>query len=199
MIQIECRKDGVTIDLNDEWLTHWSLTQVLTKHGKQVVWTVVGVPWEHKWRTDVLYWCLVYPLYITGKAFKNPISSPNTSVLDFLWCLLWVSKPEWAALFTLGGGICVTHCLRFTFGVTPADLLAASMTVEPFSSTYLQVGIDGAEARIYRAVTASVLAQADVLPTDLFWLGSKLHFFAFGPFHFFWCVINITDLQIYHL
>ena len=31
----------------------------------------------------------------------------NTPVLDFWWCLLWVSKPEWAALFALGGGVCV--------------------------------------------------------------------------------------------
>ena len=31
--------------------------------------------------------------------------------LDFWQCLLWVSKPEWAALFILGGAICVT-CSR---------------------------------------------------------------------------------------
>ena len=30
----------------------------------------------------------------------------DTPPLDFWWCLLWVSKPEWAALFTLGGGVC---------------------------------------------------------------------------------------------
>ena len=30
----------------------------------------------------------------------------DTPVLDFWWHLLWVSKPEWAALFTLGGGMC---------------------------------------------------------------------------------------------
>ena len=33
----------------------------------------------------------------------------DTPVLDLWWCLLWVSKPEWAALFALGGGIHVTH------------------------------------------------------------------------------------------
>ena len=47
---------------------------------------------------------------------------------------LWTSvtplgfKPQWATLFTLGGG--GTHdalSMRFTSGVTPADLLAASM------------------------------------------------------------------------
>ena len=30
------------------------------------------------------------------------------------------------------------HSLIFISGVTPADLLAASMAVEPFSSTYLR-------------------------------------------------------------
>ena len=42
-------------------------------------------------------------------------------VLDFQWRLLWVSKPQWAALFTLGRGIPVTFSLRFTSGATPAD------------------------------------------------------------------------------
>ena len=32
----------------------------------------------------------------------------DTPVLDFSWRLLWVSKPEWAALFTLGRGVRVT-------------------------------------------------------------------------------------------
>ena len=51
----------------------------------------------------------------------------DTPVLDFWWCLLWVSKPKWAALFTLGRGICDVCSLRFTSGVTPAELLMASM------------------------------------------------------------------------
>ena len=38
----------------------------------------------------------------------------DTPVLDFWWCLLWVLKPEWAALFTLSGGIHVVHSPRFT-------------------------------------------------------------------------------------
>ena len=32
-----------------------------------------------------------------------------------------------AAIFTLGRGICDVHSLRLTSGVTPADLLTASM------------------------------------------------------------------------
>ena len=45
-------------------------------------------------------------------------------VLDFWWCLLWISKP---ALFTFGRSIHVTHSPMFTSGVTPTNLLAASM------------------------------------------------------------------------
>ena len=68
----------------------------------------------------------------------------GTPVLDFWWCLLWVSKPEWAALFVLGRVVCLRHSLRFTSGVKPAALFAASMVAKPTSSTYLQPGIDGA-------------------------------------------------------
>ena len=56
----------------------------------------------------------------------------DTLVLDFWWNLLWVSKPEWAALFVLGRGIHDICSLRFTSGVTPADLLPASMTASRF-------------------------------------------------------------------
>ena len=55
----------------------------------------------------------------------------DTPVLEFWWRLLWVSKPEWAALFELCRGILVTCSLRFISGVTPADLLVASMVAEP--------------------------------------------------------------------
>ena len=55
----------------------------------------------------------------------------DTPLLDFWWCLLWVSKPEWAALFMLGGHVHVTCLLRFTSGATPADLMVASMAAKP--------------------------------------------------------------------
>ena len=64
-------------------------------------------------------------------------------VLDFWWCLLSVSKPEWVALFALGGGVHDVCSLRFTSGVTPADLLVASMAAKSFSSTYLWTSIGG--------------------------------------------------------
>ena len=51
----------------------------------------------------------------------------DTHVLDFWWCMPWISKPHgWSprlcALLPVHIGI-----LRFTSGATPADLLAVSM------------------------------------------------------------------------
>ena len=51
----------------------------------------------------------------------------DTSDLDFWWFLLWVSIPKWKGLFTPGGSIHDVHSLRFTSGVTPVNLLTASM------------------------------------------------------------------------
>ena len=55
------------------------------------------------------------------KHFWSPFcGATDTPVLDW-WRLLWVSKPEWEALFAIGRGVRVTHSLRFTSGVTPTD------------------------------------------------------------------------------
>ena len=51
---------------------------------------------------------------------------------------------EWEILFMLAEGICVTHSPRLTPGVTPANLLVASMAAETISSVYLQAVIGGA-------------------------------------------------------
>ena len=64
---------------------------------------LVGILVFNFWRTQVLF-----------------CGANDSHVLDFWWCFLWVSKPEWAILFTLGRGICGTHYLSFTFGATPA-------------------------------------------------------------------------------
>ena len=50
----------------------------------------------------------------------------DAPVLGFWRCLFGVSNLEWGALVTLGRAIHVTCYLRFTSGVIPADLLAAS-------------------------------------------------------------------------
>ena len=80
---------------------------------------------------------VVFFLKIGGH--KSFCGATDTPILDFWWCLPWVSKPEQAALFTLGRGIHVKHSLRFTFSVTPANLLV--------STTYLQAGIGGIQNR----------------------------------------------------
>ena len=51
----------------------------------------------------------------------------NTSALDVWWCLRWVSKPEWVALFTLGRGEHDVHSPKFTSGATPAKHLMVNI------------------------------------------------------------------------
>ena len=62
----------------------------------------------------------------------------DTPVLDFWWHLLWVSKPEWAALFALGGGIHVTRSLKFTSIVDTCWPLGSQHGSRAVSSTYLR-------------------------------------------------------------
>ena len=91
------------------------------------------------------------------------------------WHILWVSKPEWAALIILARGIHVTHSLRFTYGATPANLLVASIAAELFFSTYLQAGIGRAwnqDLSCHYCLT--VWDQADTLPAELCRFGCTL-------------------------
>ena len=60
------------------------------------------------------------------------------------------------SLYMLGRGIHFTWSLRFTAGVTPADLLVASMAAKLISSMYLQAGIGG-----------TIVPQVNTLPTEL--------------------------------
>ena len=78
----------------------------------------------------------------------------DTPVLDFSHLIL-VSKPEWAALFMLDGGVHVTHSLRFTSGAMPADLLEASMVAEP-SLPHTCKALVGLKTGSYHATTHSV-------------------------------------------
>ena len=102
--------------------------------------------------------------------FVGPLISP---VLDFLWHLLWVSKLEWAALFTPGGVTHVTYSSRFTPGATLINLLAASMAAKPFSAMYLWPRIGGAGNR----------DQADALMTG-FGPFMKSYFSSHYSFHY---------------
>ena len=81
--------------------------------------------------------------------------------------LLWVSKPEWAALFKLGRGVCVTCSLRFTSGVTPTNLMVASITAEP-SLPHTCEALAGLEPGSYHAATHSMRSgRPDALSTEL--------------------------------
>ena len=59
----------------------------------------------------------------------------DTPVFDFWSCLPWVSKSGWIPFACFFARV----ILRFTSGVTPADLLVASMIDKPFWSMYLQI------------------------------------------------------------
>ena len=72
----------------------------------------------------------------------------------FLWghCYPWFgllvksaqgSKPGWIPHLHVFSLPAYYRFLRFTSGMTPADLLMASMTAEPFQSTYLPVADPG--------------------------------------------------------
>ena len=118
---------------------------------------------------------------------KNDAATPNVRILASKWgheSFLWghwypyfgllVTSPlgfkarVGSTLFELSGGIHVTlTCsLRFTSGVTPADLLAASMAAEP-SLSHTYKALVGLETRSYHAAAHSVRSgRPDALPTE---------------------------------
>ena len=84
---------------------------------------------------------------------KSFCEAPHTPVFDFWWYLLWVSKPEWTALFALGRGVHVTHSLN--------------MIAKAFSSTFLQAGIGGTRNQdLFYCYCLTVWGQADTRLTS---------------------------------
>ena len=65
----------------------------------------------------------------------------DTPVLDFWGCLLWVSKPEWAALFKLCRGVCDICSLRFTSGMTPLPVYMSSIAASHFPHMYVSAEV----------------------------------------------------------
>ena len=101
----------------------------------------------------------------------------DTPVFDFWWRLLWVSKSEWVVLFMLGRGIHVTHSLRFTSGVTPANLLVTSMAAKP-SLPHTPEALVGLKTGSYHATAHSVRSgRPDALLTELSRLGLIYYIF----------------------
>ena len=98
------------------WMHKFFTKSPITIHSKRsVLYTYISIHQRH-----------IHFLKKNLEDISPFCGATDTPVLDFWLCLLWVSKLEWAALFTHDGGTCVTSSLRFTSGVTPADLLAAS-------------------------------------------------------------------------
>ena len=76
--------------------------------------------------------------------------------------LFWTSVDDFSgfkarvgSLFVLGRGVCATRSLRYTSGVTPTDLLAASIPAEP-SLPHTCKALVGLETGHYHATTHSV-------------------------------------------
>ena len=89
-------------------------------------------------------------------------------------CGHWVSKPEWAALFVLGRGICVTHLLRFTSGATPADLLGRQHGSQA-DLFYISVSRDW-----WGSKPGPIMSQMNALLIELYQLGFTHIFFYYG-------------------
>ena len=65
------------------------------------------------YRNCVLYFNVcVWELFFNFGGHESFCGATDISVLDFWWRLHWGSKPEWAALFALGVGICVICSLE---------------------------------------------------------------------------------------
>ena len=96
------------------------------------VWTTILVPPTFQW-TKYFFKKILFAIFGGHESFCGTTGTP---VLDFWWCLLWVSKrgliPHSHASLPVCNGF-----LRLISGATPADLLMASMAAKPFWSTYL--------------------------------------------------------------
>ena len=82
----------------------------------------------------------------------------DTPVLDFWWCLLWVSKPKWAALFMHGKCVQVT-CPWDSPQVQHLPTLYKA--AKPISCTYPWPGIGGGSK------LGPTVLQANTIPTEL--------------------------------
>ena len=89
----------------------------------------------------------------------------------------WFQSQSGQPFSCLGEGVCVSHLLQFTSCVTPANLLAAIMTAEPFSFMYLWVGIGGTWNQFLSYFyPLKVWDQVDALLTEPCWLGFHVHY-----------------------
>ena len=57
-------------------------------------------------------------VHFVGHIHMFYFGATPSPVLDFEWCLLWVSKQEWVVPYSRCGGECNVHSLGSTFGAT---------------------------------------------------------------------------------
>ena len=79
---------------------------------------VITIEWKYRFSHNYLKIFFFWKFLDGHMSFYE---APNTPLLNFWWGLLW------AALFAFGRDVCDVCSLRFTSGVTPAELLTASM------------------------------------------------------------------------
>ena len=96
----------------------------------------------------------------------------DTPVLDFWWCLLWVSKLEWAALFELCGGIHVTCSLRFPLVQHLATSWRPAWQLSHLFHIPMRHWWDSKPGAIMLPLT--VWDHVDALPTELSGLGREM-------------------------
>ena len=144
----------------------------------------------------LLYWIDSFFFFKCLEDMSPFCGATDTPILDFWWHLLWVSKPKWVLPYSsLAEAYVIKHSLRFTSGVTPADLLAASMAVEPSLQHTCKALVDSKLGAIMPPLT--VWDQADALPTELSRLGLLNRFFAATTLVTMHCVIKIyTDVVV---
>ena len=90
--------------LTSDWLRGAKITRFVISWGSHMVWLV----WSGTWHT---FSAALHPLAnrrlgntFLKKVFGGHVSffgATGTPVLDFWWCLPWVSKPEWVLPYSL--------------------------------------------------------------------------------------------------
>ena len=99
------------------------------------------------------------------KVFGRHMSfgATGTPVLDFSWCLLWVSKPEWVLTYLHCRGKRNLHPPRSTTGATCANLLAAGITASAVHCSQQKWGCRDLNS------CSQIICASDTLPTELNW------------------------------
>ena len=81
-----------------------------------------------------------------------------------LMALFWTSALGFKA--RMNSLACMLCHLSFTSGVTPDDLLVASMAAEPFWSTYMHTNIGGVRVQDVACCLPTICDKTEALPTE---------------------------------